>query len=128
MPPESSSPPKPPPVLVLSADALAAALLGALLETEGYAPHFPAERESARDALRRLRPRAAVVGVDHEEACTAAFFGPARMTGAAVVLFAPKARIEEIRGVAQRHGLSMFEMPVLATELARVLGEAMAGV
>jgi hypothetical protein len=73
--------------LILSEDALAAALLGSAVELAGHRPHFPEPQEAARDALRRVRPGLVVVESDHADGGTEAFLGPAIMTGARVVLF-----------------------------------------
>jgi DNA-binding NtrC family response regulator len=99
-------------VLLFSADPLASALLGAAVELAGHAPHFPQEGESARAALRRLRPRAVLIDCDHEEACSDAFIGPALMTGARVQLFRSRRTQRTAFDVARRLGLTIVDLPM----------------
>jgi hypothetical protein len=98
-------------VLILSTDALAAALLGAAVELAGHQPHFPETEEAARVALRRVRPRLVVVDCDHADACTEAFVGPALMTGARLLLFDSKRHGDRGVGVARRLGLDVVHLP-----------------
>jgi hypothetical protein len=98
-------------VLLLSADPLAAALLGAAVELAGHVPHFPRAGETAWAALRRLRPRAVLVDCDHE-ACSESFIGPALMTGARVQLYRSRRTQRDASDVARRLGLSVVELPV----------------
>lgn len=98
-------------VLILSTDALAAALLGAAAELAGHQPHFPRTDEAARVALRRVRPRLVVVDCDHADACTEAFFGPALMTGARVLLFDSRRNGDGGVDVARRLGLDVVHLP-----------------
>jgi DNA-binding NtrC family response regulator len=98
-------------VLLLSADPLASALVGAAVELAGHAPRFPRAGESARDALRRLRPRVVLVDCDHE-ACSEEFIGPALMTGARVQLFRSRRTQRDTSDAARRLGLSIVEFPM----------------
>jgi hypothetical protein len=98
-------------VLLLSADPLASALLGAAVELAGHAPRFPKVGEAPRDALRRLRPRAVLVDCDHE-ACSDGFIGPALMTGARVQLYRSRRTQRDASEAARRLGLSVVELPV----------------
>lgn len=98
-------------VLLLSADPLASALLGAAVELAGHAPHFPRAGEAAWAALRRLRPRAALIDCDHE-ACSDGFIGPALMTGVRVRLYRSPRTQCDASDVARRLGLAIVELPV----------------
>ena len=113
-------------VLILSADPLAAALLGAALELAGHVALFPQREESARGALLRLRPRVVLVDCDHEEACNEAFVGPAMMLGARVLLFAAPGEGAAATGFAARLGLTIMELPVDQEQLASHLRAALA--
>jgi DNA-binding NtrC family response regulator len=106
-------------VLIFSADPLGAALLGAAVELAGHTPHFPQAGESARAALRRVRPRIALVDCDHEDACTEAFIGPAVMTGARVLLFRSRRTRREVGDLADRLRVEVIEMPVDHEALSR---------
>jgi DNA-binding response OmpR family regulator len=98
-------------VLIISSDALAAALLAAAVELAGHEPQFPRSNESARDALRRVRPRLAVIDCDHVEACSDAFLGPALMTGAQLLLFASQHGSDEGTAVARRLDIDVVRLP-----------------
>ena len=104
-------------VLILSADALAAALLGGAVELTGHSPHFPKPHEAARDALRRVRPGLVVVGADHADGGTEAFLGPALMTGARLLLFDSRDRGDQgdraAHGadVARQLGIDVLHLP-----------------
>ena len=111
-------------VLIMSHDALAAALLGALAEAEGHAPHFARGDESPRDALRRVRPGAVVVDCDVGDEDAAALIGPARMMGARVVLFGRPAIAGRVAACAEQFGVPVLAVLPAPGELARLLGDA----
>lgn len=110
-------------VLILSADALAAALMGAAVELAGHQPHFAGSNERPRDALRRVRPRLVVVDCDHTEACVEAFVGPALMTGAQLLLFDSHKHGDGGVTVARRLGLDVVHLPDDHEVLVRRLRE-----
>ena len=113
--------------LVLSPDSIAAALVAAVAEAAGLAPHFLADHERARDAIRRLRPAAVIAdcsrGVD-------AFVGPAMMCGARVALFCASrdtAAAARARLLAERYDVAFFLLPedvdaleAYCTEVSRI--------
>lgn len=113
-------------VLILSSDALAAALLGAAVELAGHAPHFAQTDEPPRAALLRIRPRLTVIDCDHGEACSDEFVGPAIMTGARVVLFRSHRSKRDISEFASRLELRVVDMPVDHETLTRLLQEMLA--
>ncbi len=113
-------------VLILSSDALSAALLGAAVELAGHAPHFAQTDEPPRTALLRIRPRLAVIDCDHEEACSDEFVGPALMTGARVLLFRSHRSKRDISEFASRLELRVADMPVDHDALTRLLNEMLA--
>ena len=98
-------------VLIISADALAGALIGAAVELAGHHPRFPEPNETARDALRRTRPRVVVVDADDESACSDAFLGPALMTGARLLVFASHRHGDRGLDVASRLALDVVHLP-----------------
>jgi hypothetical protein len=108
-------------VLVLSADPLAAALLGAAVELAGHAAVFPQAGESPRDAVMRARPRAALVDCDHEEACTESFFGPAMMAGARVAVFSSRRSQRALEPIAEQFRVRAFALPMGFPELDALL-------
>jgi hypothetical protein len=112
-------------VLIMSTDAVVAALLGTLIELDGHAPRFPQPDEPPIAALSRVRPHAVLVDCDHADACTGEFFERGREQRTGVVLFSAARLQDEVHEIADRHGLPSFALPVDRAALARVLGEAM---
>ena len=110
-------------VLLFSADPLAGALLAAAVELAGLAPHFVQRDESAKVALRRLRPRLVLIDCDHEESCSDEFVGPALMLGARVLLFRSRRTKRDTSDLAARLGVRVIEMPLTHEELTRLFAE-----
>lgn len=99
--------------LVLSSDAVAAALVGSIAELTGLLPQFPSEGERPRDALRRLRP-ATVLADCNQDPNADAFVGPAMMCGARVGLFCSStnaAAASRSRQIAERYDVAFFLLP-----------------
>ena len=113
-------------VLVVATDALAAALLGAAVELAGYAPVFPREGETPREALRRSKPSVVLVDCDSEEACGESFFGPAMMMGAGVAVFTSTRSRGALGPVAKKYGVRSFQLPIDFGDLSALL-DACAG-
>ena len=111
-------------VLVLSTDALAAALVGALVESEGYHAAFARRAEPPREALRRVRPRLVLADCDCPEACGPELIGPARMIGAGVVLFGRPQLGAYVRDCADLYGVGALVLPPAPGALRRALEEA----
>ena len=110
-------------VLILSADPLAAALLGAAVELAGHVPSFPQPHEGARAALIRLRPRVVLVDCDHDEACSEEVIGPALMTGASVQLFSAPRSARNATALAHRLGLTLVRLPMEHGDFTTLLHE-----
>jgi hypothetical protein len=113
-------------VLVLSNQPMAAALLGMLLELEGYEPAFAAEGESPDAALTRVRPLLVVL-VDEalDVARSDIFLARAARGQVGVVIFGA----QDGRGPppwAQARRVPWFRMPVGGPELRRVIEESTA--
>lgn len=115
------------PVLIISSDALAAALLGAAVELAGHMPHFVGNDERVRASLLRVRPRLVLVDCDHEEACTDEFVGPAIMTGAHVVLFRSNRSKVDRAQFSDRLGLRVVDMPKEHDSITALLRETLDG-
>jgi hypothetical protein len=115
-------------VLILFADPLAAALIGAAVELAGHVPHFPDPDETARTALLRLRPRVTLIDCDLDDACSESFIGPALMIGSRLLLFSSPRTTRDARGLARRLGLSLATLPMdedaLSTLLHDLLGSS----
>ena len=113
-------------VLVLTADALGSALLGAAVELSGHRPRFPLPRESARAALLRLRPRVVLVECAHQEAGNDGFLGPAIMTGARPILVYTGGHkdptgLAAARALAARLEVPLCILPEESDQLGRLL-------
>jgi len=110
-------------VLVLSTDALAAALLGALIETEGHQVHFADAGEGSRGALRRVRPAVVFIDCAPRDGCSPDAIGPAKMLGASLVLFGGPDRAEWVRDCARTHDAYPLVLPARPGELRDLLAE-----
>ena len=98
-------------VLILSHDAVAAALLGGLVETLGYDVQFGRAPESPDESMRRLKPRICLVDCTDPESCRSEFFGRATMRGVCVIIFGAPAALERVREVARENNLETLLMP-----------------
>jgi hypothetical protein len=108
--------------LIVSHDATAAALVGALVETVGYQVKFAAAGEGGDASLRRVRPRIYMIDCAGKEMCSDAVIGRAIMRGVSVVLFGPPSREPLMREMAARHDAEV----VLTPPAPEPLGEALA--
>lgn len=107
--------------LILSPDALGAALLGAAVELTGLPVAFLAYDETARDALRRLRPSCVLIDCDDTHASDESLIGPALMTGARIFLFGPDSRMRMRKHLAIRFHMGIIVLPGDAERLAAIL-------
>ena len=111
-----------PTVLVLARETVIAALLGLLLELDGYQPAFPQPDERPEDALARLRPPLVILLDGELEAVRSdLFFVRAAKARARVVLFSPPHAFPEVRRIAGERGLRAFELPVDRATLRHAL-------
>ena len=108
-------------VLIVSDDAAAAALLGGLVETLGYAVQFSSARAAA-DRVRQTRPRIAMLDCTGD--CDEASIARTLMRGVAVVLVGPARLLTEMRDVASRYGVEMVFTPPDPGPLGDVLDRA----
>ena len=111
-------------VLIASADPTAAALLGGLVETLGYAVRFAKWDESPEARIRRARPRIYMIDCATTVYCNDEIIGRAMMRGVAVVLFGPPSLSRSMRELATRHDLDLVIAPVDPGPLADVLDRA----
>ncbi len=111
-------------VLVLSHDAVAAALLGALVEILGYAVRFRRAPESPDDAVRRVRPRIALIDCEDPLSCTDEIVGRASMRGVSCVIFGASEALDRVRVFALEHDISVLLMPPDTDDLDQLLREA----
>lgn len=112
-------------MLILSADAVAAALLGALVETLGYPVWFAAPGESAAQSIRRTRPRVLLVDSGDSTACNSEVLGRAAMRGVSVAIFGTPASLRRVRGLGDGHKFETLPMPADVLTLREILERAM---
>lgn len=113
-------------VLVLSSDAVAAALLGALVETLGFLVRFYHPPEDPLVALKRERPSVAMVDCADPTLMKDELFGRARMRGISVVMFGTTEALTKVRELAAEHALDTLLMPASLDGLDDTLRKAVA--
>lgn len=113
-------------VVILSADAIVAALLAALMETLGYSARFVRAPSNADAALRRHKPRICLVNGDDGEMCSDEIIGRAMMRRVAVVIFGTAGAMDRLRDFAQRHDLQSLLMPATIADVEAVIQRALA--
>lgn len=113
-------------VLIVSADAVEAALLGALIELLGYEVRFARPPESVHEALRRVRPRIYLCDADDAELYSDDIVGRAVMRGVSVVIFGEQEVLDRVRDFARAHRIETLLVPPERGELERVLQRALA--
>jgi DNA-binding NtrC family response regulator len=113
-------------ILILSADAIAAALLGALIETLGYSVRFAQSPESGDQALRRVRPVVCLLDCHDPEACNDEILGHATMRSTSVVIFGTREVLDRFRALASEHRIDTLLMPPSPEEVDETLKRALA--
>ena len=98
-------------ILILSADPVAAALMGALIETLGYAVRFARPPEQTEETIRRVRPRVCLLDCDDATTCNGEVLGRAAMRRISVVIFGTTIALERVRALALEHQIEMLLMP-----------------
>jgi hypothetical protein len=114
-------------VLILSQDAVAAALLGALVETLGYLVQFHRPPGNVRP-LHRTQPSVAMVNCNDPSLLTADLLSRTKMLGGSVVIFGVPDAITRVRALAREFGLHALLMPVSLEALDETLHQAIARV
>jgi len=98
-------------ILILSGDAVAAALMGALIETLGYSIRFAHSSEHPDESIRRVRPKVCLLDCDDPSACNDEILGRATMRGISVVIFGTRQAIERVRTLVTEHDIDMLLVP-----------------
>jgi DNA-binding NtrC family response regulator len=113
-------------VLILSSDAVAAALLGALVETLGYLVRFFRPPERGIEALKRARPSVAMIDCADPTVMNDEVLGHAKMRGISVVMFGTADALRRVRDLALEHSLDTVIMPATLDALDETLRKAVA--
>lgn len=112
-------------VLILARDTVIAALLGLLVEMDGFDPVYPAPDETAEQALGRLRaPLVVCADCDIPDVESDLFFARILRSSARLVLFGAPGSEEKLRAMAEHRAVQYFTLPTDRQTLARVLDEA----
>ena len=115
-------------ILILSEDAVAAALLGALIETLGYDVRFARPPEGVDQTMRRVRPKVCLLDCDDPSRCSDELLGRATMRGISVVIFGTPGALERVRALATEHAIDTLLVPpdpdVLDATLQRAIRKA----
>ena len=112
-------------ILILSADSVAAALLGALVETLGYSVRFARPTESVEQSIRRAHPRVLLVDCADSNSCTREVLGRAAMRGVSVVIFGRMKALRRVRELVREHRLDTLLMPTDVSTVQGALERAM---
>jgi len=112
-------------ILILSADAVAAALLGALIETFGYTIRFAHSGEVPQDSIRRVRPKVCLIDSLDSSSCNPEVIGRASMRGISVVIFGTRQAIARVRAHIADHDIDMVLVPPEPAILDETLRRAM---
>ena len=107
-------------VLILARDEVVAALLGLLVELNGFEPYFVSEGESVSEAVVSGRHRAVIIDCDHAE-CGDSLIEAIRRIGATPILFSPSRMEGELRNAAGRFGTSSFTLPTHPEKFGQLL-------
>ena len=122
MTPNNSKPARPRHVvLIMSSDAVAAALVGALVETLGYGVRFYQSPEDPTATLRRERPDVAMIDGTDSLMISDAVLGHAAMRGIAVVIFGSAEALDGIRQLARDHRLHTLIAPPTLHDTSELL-------
>ena len=111
-------------VLILSTDAVTAALLSLLAELDGFHPVYAERDEAPERSVTRLKPRFLLIDCDHVAACTDEIFRLARSNEVQVIVFSPGRMRDDVRTFAESRSLPWFSLPVERGMLSRIIRRA----
>ena len=111
-------------VLILSDDSVAAALLGALIETLGYSIRFAKPPELAEQSIRRVRPKVCLLDCDDPSACNDEILGRAAMRRISMIVFGTSRTLTRVRTLATEHDIDTLIVPPDPEELDETLRRA----
>ena len=112
--------------MILANEEVISALLGAMVELDGYVPVFPAADEQPLAAVRRHRPELLLLDCENDLAWDAAEMRGIATSGTRVLLFSAMRSQREIEQIAARYGVAAFALPVAYREFTAQLDRALA--
>ena len=102
-------------VMVLANEEVISALLGAMVELDGYSPLFPAADEQPLTAICRHRPDLLLLDCEHELAWDSHAMRTILPT-TRILLFSALRSQREVEPIAARYGIPAFVLPVAFRE------------
>lgn len=105
----------------MSSDAVAGALVGALVETLGHTVRFYHPPEDPTETLRRERPDVAMLDGADSLMVSEAVLGHAAMRNISVVVFGSPEALRGIRDLAKRHEIHTLLTPPTAAATSELL-------
>jgi CheY-like chemotaxis protein len=117
-----------PSIMIVANEEVISALLGAMVELDGYVPTFCAADEQPLGAILRHRPQLLLLDCEHELAWEGPAMRRIASTGTRTLLFSAMRSQREIEMVAARYDIPAFVLPVAFREftshISSVLGPA----
>jgi hypothetical protein len=107
--------------LILSSDALAAALLGGAVERAGFRAAFPQKDETLGAALIRVKATHVLLDAADLTSRDDAVIGPALMTGSRLFFFGGVRATDEVREFAGKHQARLIILPDDINRLREIL-------
>jgi DNA-binding response OmpR family regulator len=112
-------------ILVLANEDVISALLGAMVELDGFRPIFPAVDERPLVAVWRHRPDLILLDAEHELAWDTDAMRRISSSGARVLIFSAMRSQHEIEQIGARWGMEGFVLPVAFREFAERIERVM---
>ncbi len=112
-------------ILILSADVVAAALLGALIETLGYPVRFAQPPETVESSIRRVRPKVCLIDCEDPSCYNSQTLGRAAMRRISVVVFGTREALDKLNEFARVHDIQTLLVPPDAPQLEETLRTAL---
>ena len=107
--------------LVLSSDAMGAALVAAAAEAAGFRPVFAKPDESLQETLQRTKPTHVLADGDDPEWRHATRLGPVMMLGARLFFFGSDRNEAELRTIAAVYQAHLILLPRDVTRFHEIL-------
>ena len=111
--------------MVLANEEVISALLGAMVELDGYSPLFPAADEQALTAICRHRPDLVLLDCEHELAWDAHAMRSILPTRTRILLFSAMRSQREVEQIGARYGVPAFVLPVAFREFTAQVDRAL---
>ena len=111
--------------MVLANEEVISALLGAMVELDGYVPVFPAADERPLAAVRRHRPDLLLLDCENDLAWDAGAMRSITTMGTRILLFSAMRSQREIEQIAARYDVAAFALPVAYRDFTAQVDEVL---